>query len=295
MRRFEETAPVYCKSIVKTRNRHPELFASTAEFMLDWAEQSIGPDYFDTLIKGYVVFVNDVNRSQAEYERAGHYKHSTSQEIANRTYHSREFMETYHWGVFTSQFVWEHHLQIIDFFNRQFLPLVSKPRGRLLDLGCGSGIWTLLALHSLADWHATLIDISSSSLEKTATAIRRMAPGRCDATCTDAVAYRSDASHDAVISCFLLEHVDHPAGLLRAVAAGLKVREYAFVTAALTAAETDHIKEFRRESEVFKLAEEAGLRIVAALSASPQATPPTSRFLPRSTAMILQKRLTDIW
>jgi hypothetical protein len=63
-----------------------------------------------------------------------------------------------------------------------------------------------------------------------------------------------------------------------------------FITTALTAAETDHIYEFRRESEVLLLAEEAGFRVVASLSATPLVDRGAALYIPRSMALSLQKR-----
>ncbi len=79
------------------------------------------------------------------------------------------------------------------------------------------------------------------------------------------------------------------------MASNLETKAYAFITAALTAAETDHISEFRRESEIVLMAEEAGFRVVSMYSAAPPSHPDSHRFLPRSLALILQKRKNDIW
>ncbi len=59
--------------------------------------------------------------------------------------------------------------------------------------------------------------------------------------------------------------------------------------------EVDHIYEFRRESEVTAMAEDAGFRVVAMLSSAPGTIPQTSYFLPRSLGLVLQRRAHDIW
>lgn len=110
----------------------------------------------------------------------------------------------------------------------------------------------------------------------------------------DALEYRNSEA-DAGISCFLLEHLENPSALLDNLAANLKPRAYAFVTGALTAAEVDHIAEFRNESELIAMAEAAGFRVVAMTSASPAVYPNSMRFLPRAMAMVLQRRDNDIW
>jgi hypothetical protein len=67
------------------------------------------------------------------------------------------------------------------------------------------------------------------------------------------------------------------------------------VTAALTAAEIDHIHEFRRESQIVAMAEDAGFRVVSTLSASPRSIRHDATFLPRSMALVLQKRGGEWW
>ena len=69
----------------------------------------------------------------------------------------------------------------------------------------------------------------------------------------------------------------------------------AFLTGALTAAQIDHIYEFRYESEFVALAEHHGFRVLEMRSAGPTRTLRGARFLPRSAALILQKRVYDNW
>ena len=66
------------------------------------------------------------------------------------------------------------------------------------------------------------------------------------------------------------------------------------MTGALTAAQIDHIYEFRRESELIALGEESGLRVLASLSANPRRTLPGARFLPRSMALVMARRPNDL-
>ncbi len=63
----------------------------------------------------------------------------------------------------------------------------------------------------------------------------------------------------------------------------------AFITGVLTAAQIDHIYEFREESELVRMCELNGLRVLETLSASPRRTLPKARFLARSMALLVQK------
>jgi hypothetical protein len=52
----------------------------------------------------------------------------------------------------------------------------------------------------------------------------------------------------------------------------------------------DHIFEFRRESELVKMCEDHGLRVLETLSVNPRRTLPKARFVPRSMGLILLRQ-----
>ncbi len=298
LRRFAEARPAYFAEIRRSLDSHRELFHELAEPMLEWAELTLGPDFIATLVDGYCEFVTDVNRSQLRYEASGEYPARSYDEVFAQTYDSAQFMSPYHWGVYTTTFAWGHHLRLYEFFRSAFLPRLDRcaAEGAIIDLGCGSGVWHLLALRHRAGWRATAVDISETSIALTRE-MSQAAPdgGRVTHVLDDALTFRPGREFEAGLSCFLLEHLEQPAALLENLAACLKDRGHAFVTCALTAAEVDHIYEFRRESEVVEMAEEAGFRVTALLSAAPGSRREDSRFLPRSMAMLLQKKRNEIW
>ncbi|MBP2316256.1 class I SAM-dependent methyltransferase [Azospirillum soli] len=295
---IKKEAPAFAKQISDTADRNPGLFGELAEPMLAWACKAIGPQWLETLTRGYTTFVVGVNRSQAEYERDRRYKHSSYAEVHSQTYADPRFMNDYHWGVYVTTFAWEHHLHIYEFYRDQFLGRLrrSASAGKIIDLGCGSGIWSMLALARLESWKSTLVDISPTTLALTRRTVQCTGlADRVDAHQADAMSFRDGAPYDAGISCFLLEHLESPGQLLASLAKSLGERRFAFVTAALTAAEIDHIFEFRRESEVVALAEQAGFRVVAMFSSAPRSVAPSATFLPRSIALVLEKRVGEFW
>jgi hypothetical protein len=110
----------------------------------------------------------------------------------------------------------------------------------------------------------------------------------------DALTYKSIHKADAGISCFLLEHLENPKKLLENLASSVKEGAPAFVTLALTAAEIDHIYEFKYESEAVLMAEKAGFRVIDMVSLSGNESS-KNKYLPRSMAMILKRKKNDIW
>jgi len=295
IKHLESSCPLYSRSIRKNHYANIEAFEGLAEDMLLWAEALLGENYLTILESGYVQFVNDVNRSQLQYEKDRKYKNKTYAEVYDGVYNNAAYMEHYHWGVFTTTFAWEHHLKIYRYFVEYFANSLGES-GEILDLGSGSGIWSLLLLKNKGDWSTTGIDISDYSVNM---AKELSSAGGFSAKSKfivdDALKYKAEKKVDAVVSCFLLEHLEEPEKLFINVADNLKEGGYAFITAALTAAEVDHIFEFSRESELVGMAEKNGFRVVSILSESPKQYPRDNYFLPRSMAMVLKKRVNPIW
>lgn len=287
--------PLYATSIKTNYDRNTAIFETLAEDMLRWAELSLGKDYLNILTKGYMHFVNDVNRSQQQYEKRRKYQNKSYAEVYEQVYSNAQYMDIYHWGVFTTTFAWEHHLKLYRYFMHYFVDELAD-RGELLDLGSGSGIWSLLFLRNKRNWLTTGVDISDYSVASARQlSVASGSSENSSFIVEDALAYKSKEKVDAVISCFLLEHLEKPERLFINVVDNLKDGGYAFISAALTAAEVDHIFEFRKESELIKLAEDNGFRVVSMLSESPRSHSRENFFLPRSMAIILQKRANLLW
>ena len=293
---FSQYCQIYFPGIKNTQINNRSSFEELTRIMLNWAENHIGENWQKVLADGYLHFLMDVNRSQVEYERRGNYLNKNYNDVFNRVYNNSEFMEFYHWGVFVSTFAWEHHIKIYDLYRNSFLPYLNPEGGRLLDLGSGSGIWSFLTTYFSPQWISQGIDISEKSVElSTKMALSSGLNTKVTFKTYDALKYKGNKKYNAAISCFLMEHLEKPQLLLQNMASNLETKGYAFITAALTAAEIDHISEFHRESEIALMAEEAGFRVISMYSAAPPSHPDSYRFLPRSLALILQKRKNDIW
>ena len=293
---FSQHCQVYYPSIKKTHLNHRKSFEELTQIMFNWAENHLGENWTEVLAKGYTHFLMDVNRSQIEYERRGNYLNKSYKEVFNHVYNNHEYMNLYVWGTFVSTFSYEHHMEIYDFYKNSFIPHLNPKGGHLLDLGSGSGVWSFLTTHFVPQWFSQGIDISEKSVElATGMAMNSNLNNRVNFKLSNALNFKGDKKYNAAISSFLMEHLEKPELLLQNMASNLETRGYAFVTAGLTAAEVDHISEFRRESEIVLMAEEAGFRVINMFSAAPPSHSNSYKFLPRSLALILQKRKNAVW
>ena len=153
-----------------------------------------------------------------------------------------------------------------------------------------------LALAEAPSWRGEGVDISPTSVNwARALAEAAGTSDRANIHEGDALSFRPQCPAQAAISCFVLEHLEKPEALLGNMAEALEPGAPAFVTAAITAAEIDHIYEFRRESELVALAEQAGFRVCASYSAAPERRLPGRRFLPRSMGLVLERRHGEFW
>ena len=294
---FSRHGQVALPAIQKNHINQKESFEELAEIMLTWAKSQLGENWIQTLVDGYFFMLMDMNRSQIEYEDRGEYSKKSFDDVYDSVYNDEKIMDLYHWGVYVCNFAWEHHVEIYNLYRKSFLPLLNvKDEGRILDLGSGSGLWSFLTTHFLPQWTSQGIDISKKSVELSTTMAKSSGlESKVKFREFDALSFKGTKKYDAAISCFLMEHLEEPQRLLQNMASNLEARGYAFITAALTAAEVDHISEFRRESEIVSMAEEVGFRVVSMYSSAPSCHPGSQKFLPRALGVVLQKRKNDIW
>jgi len=155
--------------------------------------------------------VTDVNREQLSYCRRGTYKNKSYSEVYDAVYDNDEYMTTYHWGVFATLFLWAHHLELYSFFRDRFVGRCLPQEGRVADLGCGSGIWSILTATMLQNIQVEGFDISKSSLA-ISSALTEAAgvSDRVTFRIADALALESELPYVAGISAFLMEHLEDP-------------------------------------------------------------------------------------
>lgn len=293
---FKSHAKLFYPKIYQNYENNELLFSELGEKMLSWAYNFLGDNLWPITISGYKRFVVDVTRSQILYEKTGHYANSSYDEVFKNVYNNAEFMEMYHWGVYITTFAWDHHLALHKYFNESFLSLLPDEELQAIDLGAGSGIWSMFIADRNKKWKTTGVDISEKSVALTSKFITcNKFTSNIVMKVGNALTYKTDQLNDFGLSCFLIEHLENPIDLLKNLQANLKPGAFAFVTAALTAAEIDHIFEIKKESELIVMAENAGFRVISSYCAAPKDHPIKSTYLPRSMGMVLQKRVNATW
>jgi 2-polyprenyl-3-methyl-5-hydroxy-6-metoxy-1,4-benzoquinol methylase len=293
----EEHHPRSRRGIGEARAKAPERFDRYADLFLGWAFQALGEHALSRTVDAFVQFSGDVNFAQARYEADGHYQHKSFKECYETVYNERDTMDDYLWGVYLTNFLWPHHMDISMFYEDRFLKRLS-PNAHIVEIAPGHGGWGLFALHQLPAARLSAFDISPSSIRiAQSLAVAAGSAQRAEYHEQDARdLLRGPAGlADACVCNFLIEHLEDPHVLLKVVHHLLAASGFAFLSGALTAAQVDHIYEFRRESELVLLAEQHGLRVLETISVNPDRTLLNARFIPRSMSLVVQKRHNEFW
>jgi SAM-dependent methyltransferase len=290
-----ENHPRSLAGVEEARRLDPARFDGYAELLLGWAERALGERAVARTVDAFVRFSSDVNLAQGRYELSGAYEHRSYREVYDAVYGDRETMDDYLWGVYLTNFLWVHHLELSAFFEERFVARLPE-RAALIELAPGHGGWGLVALHRRAGARLAGFDISPSSIEiaRSLAAASGLAD-RASYELRDALELTAHPAGvaDACICNFLVEHLEEPARLFEVIHHLLAPGGRAFISGALTAAQVDHIYEFRHESELVQLAEQHGMRVLETRSVQPQRTLPRARFVPRSMSLIVQRRTRE--
>ncbi len=293
----EQHYPRSIRGLREARAICPARFDAVTARFLTWGEGVLGEQLFERSMGAFSRFSEGVAMSQGRYERAGHYENSSYQEMNDTLYGQRHEMDDYLWGVYLTNTLWAHHMDITLFYLDRF---VAKLPGaaQILEIAPGHGGWGLLALDACPDATLEGFDISPSSLAIAGSLAKSAGyEARAHYQVQDALTLVDGPAERAgfCVCNFLVEHLEEPERLLQAMTHVLKPGGRAFFSGALTAAQVDHIYEFKFESELVLLAEKAGFRVLESLSVNPQRSLRRARYAPRSMSLILQKRTHETW
>ncbi|MFM9941292.1 MAG: class I SAM-dependent methyltransferase [Hyphomicrobiaceae bacterium] len=286
---FRTHRPKMLPGIEVARAPNPEYFDRIGGELIELVVKAYGEKHLKDVVEAYTLFTIKVNTAQLMYEDYGRYAPQSFDEVEAAVYSKLEYMTSYLLGVLVTTFAWEHHLRLVEFFEKYFIEPAAE--GKILEIAPGHGGWGLMALKRMPKMTLSGYDISEASM----VIARKLSAANgfgARATYAKANALELDripsGGYSHGISCFLIEHLPEPVKLLTNLYHHVKPGGRVFLTGALTAAQEDHIYEFRRETEIMQLAEIAGFRVVASLSDNPsRRIKKGATFIPRSMAMVL--------
>lgn len=252
----------------------------------------IGDDEaFRKAVKGYVRFALDATKLQRSFEKELVYRISSYAEAAAEVYHNKEYMEgLYLPGILLSHYLWPHHYEQLRYFQQHFLPLiVAADDQQVVDVGVGTGFYSRQALVGAPDATCTAYDISEHSMGYARRQVRAFGgEGRWRGELRDVVADTPDQQWPFLVSVEVLEHLEDPVEFLVALRTMLRPAGRAFITAAITAPNADHIYLYEDVAAVEAQLVEAGFEVLdwrEDIAYEPRAAEP----VPRLAAFIVTR------
>lgn len=275
-----------------------EYFCSLGNWIANWTKNYLGESFAEQLVAQYFYIIRDMSKGQLYYEKHEKYLNSSFEECNKYVYNNPEVVSDYFGSMILLKLFFEGEFVLCKYYTDTFLKnfVAKTSKGRLLELGSGAGVLSMLALDYLKNWQALGVDISETSV-KQANEIAEVNKfnNRVKYVLGNALEFVGESEFDAVLSYMVLEHLEDPNLLFKNLARNLKTGGYGFVSTVLEGLIWDHIYEYRRESEVVLQAEKNGFRVISYVTHSQDDYPTYYKFLPRTMGLILQKRRKDTW
>lgn len=235
-------------------------------------------------VRAYARFTLDAMRRQRRFELTGQFAPRLG------SLDERLLQEQYLPGLLLSHFLWPQHVRQLAFFRHAFLPrLAAAGARRLLEVGIGTGLYTRVALQGVEGLQALGLDLSDAALAFSRTHVTAYGLGeRVELQRLDVQRADLPRRHDALVCVEVLEHLDRPADFLCALARQLQPNAYIFLSAALNAADVDHVHLYRSPGEVLAQVRAAGFHVEETLLAEGRASQPRGVPAPAVLALILR-------
>lgn len=226
-------------------------------------------DRYFYAVKGYVKFCTEHLLLQKKLEREGHYLHNDFDLVNNKIYNNASIMDNYYLsGLLLSTIFWPNHLKMFLFFMDQFCDVIVHG-GKCCDIGIGHGWLTSSLLKKRSDVKISGIDISPYALIFAEKLLKESGIHAtnydlklCDIR--DGIP-SNDNTYDAIIFSEILEHLSCPNDAINEIIRILKPGGIIYITAAIFAANIDHIYLFKKVDDVKNIILNSGLKITEEL------------------------------
>jgi 2-polyprenyl-3-methyl-5-hydroxy-6-metoxy-1,4-benzoquinol methylase len=213
--------------------------------------------------------VNEVIEARMEFLRRGAYPADSASAALGAVYQNPAIMKHYMLGLALSYFLWRHHQQLLNFFRDSLL--ACQPQGWALEVGCGHGLF-LAELLDLAPGLQGLdvVDLSPTSIDMARSLVQCLGPAYADRIhffLQDLYQWQSPRRYAFITLGEVLEHVEDPGSMLRALGRLLEPGGRLYITTCANCPAIDHVYHFKTVEDIRAVARGAGYRIVSELVA----------------------------
>jgi 2-polyprenyl-3-methyl-5-hydroxy-6-metoxy-1,4-benzoquinol methylase len=256
------TAPFFVDQVDRNLSRFGDEWARELDALL--ARMFPDDTSFAQAVRGYCEFALDGMRLMKRFEKEHAYVAKTYAQAAAEVYHNRDYMlNLYLPGILLSNYLWPHHYRQMLFLKTSFLrDLHNSQEGFFYDVGIGTGFYSRYLLESAPGARGIGFDISDFSIQY---ARKQLEAYNCQSryqilkqnVITEPILDKAPF----LISVEVLEHLEEPLPFLKALRGMLRPGGKAFITAAITAPNADHIYLYRNTEEVLVQLKEAGFKL----------------------------------
>ena len=212
-------------------------------------------------IKGYAAFAMDSLRRQKKFEVERKYETKSYKQAAQEVYFNEKHMvEQYLPGLFLSHYLWPHHYRQLQYFKAFFVSSMTQSNAsRFAEVGVGTGVYSRTVLEEIPGVSGVGFDISTHSKTFTENHLKAFGlDGRYEVRLQDVLEKTPEDEFNWLLCIEVLEHLEDPLSFLHGLRKMLSPGGKAFITAALNAANEDHIYLYENAEQVSEQLLKAG-------------------------------------
>jgi 2-polyprenyl-3-methyl-5-hydroxy-6-metoxy-1,4-benzoquinol methylase len=262
-----EAFPVLANSIrsipqVLTEKEYEAAKTATEFVRLKLSAQNLD---LDVLLDAFAEVSIDFMRLQARFYQTGHYARKSAEGLVEELYENSEAMGGHYLaGLMMTYALWPNHSRTLSCLINDFMPNLALDSS-IAEIGVGHGLMSWKILQESERTYRGF-DISSKSIEYCRSGLKSIGIDNeisfVLGDVTDVKALSENDQVDHVLCCEVLEHVDNPELLVRAIRSLLKEGGTAFVTTVCNLEAEDHVFLFNNPDEIRALFISEGLKLV---------------------------------
>ncbi len=215
----------------------------------------------DYIVDSYLTIVEDTTLEQIRFMRSGKYRYSSFNETNEEVYSNKDYMQKYMIGLALSQFLWENHKEIFEFYMKN----IDNIGDRFLEIGCGHGMFFIEAIKQNKFQFYKAVDLSPSSIELTKNFINSYfgkTPLNVNVVLQNIFDMNDNEKYDFINMGEVLEHVEEPQALLNRVSELLTESGKAYISTCANCPAVDHIFLYKNVDEIKTMIDKSGLNII---------------------------------